>query len=366
MMGVTIGDQPSSWWPVASARDLTATGIEVIASFAVGGMVVDGAGAVWVDLPAGLARLDPVTWSATVWDAGDDAAFAGKGFVRASNGPGSGWWGRTGLACSTGSASCVTSRCPPRSSERSGRARSGSVIRRGSWIAEVGSELWIARDTGVARCDGHTWSMVGEGQLHDVVQLALTPWGEVWAGTWTGSGLRWMRYDGYLVDADRPAFGRGRDRVGSGRGDRGGLWARGRALRRLPVAGPVPPRSGCRGWTVWAVAAAGDGTVWAVTGDALLRSADRAVWDTIAAPDGTQLTGVAVSGAQVVVSADTGVYHVVGEDLERVWSPGEGQAVSDDILDVVAVSGDRAWVVAADWTVRTGGVLPARAADRSP
>ena len=117
---------------------------------------------------------------------------------------------------------------------------------------------------------------------------------------------------------------------------------------------------------VWAVAASGDGTVWAVTGDALLRSADRVVWDTIAAPDGTQLTGVAVSGAQVVVSADTGVYRVVGEDLERVWSPGAGQAVSDDILDVVAVSGDRAWVVAADWTVRTGGVLPARAADRSP
>ncbi|HSO05457.1 MAG TPA: hypothetical protein VLQ92_13305, partial [Candidatus Limnocylindrales bacterium] len=58
----------------------------------------------------------------------------------------------------------------------------------------------------------------------------------------------------------------------------------------------------------------------------------------------------AVSGAQVVVSAGTGVYRVVGEDLERVWSPGEGSAVSDDILDVVAVSGDRAWVVAADWT----------------
>jgi hypothetical protein len=344
MVGVTIGDQPSSWWPVSSARDLRPTGIEVIASSAVVGMVVDGAGAVWVDLPGGLARLDPVTWSATVWDAGDDAAFAGKGFVRASNGPGVWLVGQDRARLFDGVRFVRDIQVPSAvlGEVWQGQERIGDLL-------EVGSELWIARDTGVARCDGHAWSVVGEGPLHDVWRLALTPWGEVWAGTWTGSGLRWMRYDGTSwtpIDRRAATDGIAWDPAGgivaaSGREVvhfDGSQW---QVLLRLD-------RDAGDG-TVWAVAAAGDGTVWAVTGDALLRSADRVVWDTIAAPDGTQLTGVAVSGAQVVVSADTGVYRVVGGDLERVWSPGAGQAVSDDILDVVAVSGDRAWVVAADW-----------------
>ncbi len=355
MMGVTIGDQPSSWWPVASARDLTPTGIEVMASSAVGGgMVVDGAGTVWVDLPGGLARLDPVTWSATVWDAGDDAAFAGKGFVRASNGPGVWLVGQDRARLFDGVGIVRDIQVPSAVLGEVGQGQEQIGDPQGILdLLEVGSELWIARDTGVARCDGHAWSVVGEGQLHDVWRLALTPWGEVWAGTWTGSGLRWMRYDGSSwTPIDRPGYWAvdampwdptggivaisGREVVHFD----GSQWQVLLRLDREYDAGSDEVR---------AVAAAGDGTVWAVTGDALLRSADRVVWHTIAAPDGTQLTGVAVSGAQVVVSAATGIYRVVGEGLERVWSPGAGSAVSNDILDVVAVSGDRAWVVAADW-----------------
>ena len=247
MMGVEIGDQPSSWWPVASARDLRPTGIEVIASSAVGGMVVDGVGAVWVDLPGGLVRLDPVTWSATVWDAGDDAAFAGKGFVRASSGSGVWLVGQDRAHLFDGVRIVRDIQVPSAVLgevwQGQERIRDPEGIRD---LLEVGSELWIARETGVARCDGHTWSMVGEGQLNDVVAAGADVVGGGVGGIL--DGLWWAALDAirrHLVDADRPTglFGRGRDRVGSGRGDRGDLRARGRALRRLPVAGPAPPRS---------------------------------------------------------------------------------------------------------------------------
>ena len=365
MVGVTIGDQPSSWWPVASARDLRPSGIEVIASSssAVWGMVVDGAGAVWVDLPGGLARLDPATWSATVWDAGDDAAFAGKEFVRASSGSGVWLVGQDRVRLFDGVRFVHDIQVP---SAILGEVRLDEEgMGDPQWIGypqgirdllEVGAELWIAGETGIARCDGHTWSMVGEGQLHDIGGLALTPWGEVWAGTSTppGGSIRWTRYDGTSwTPIDRPGYGAVHAIVPDPTG--GIVAASGREVVRFDgsqwqVLLHLDREYGAGSDEVLAVAASGDGTVWAVTGDAMLRSADRVVWHTIAAPAGTQLTGVVVSGAQVVVSADTGVYRVVGEDLERVWSPGEGSPLGDFISDVVAVSGDRVWVVAADWT----------------
>ena len=77
MVAVEMADQPSTWWPVASARDLEPTGMDGVASSeAVGGMAVDGAGVIWVDVPWGLVRLDPGRWSTTVWDDSDDTACA--------------------------------------------------------------------------------------------------------------------------------------------------------------------------------------------------------------------------------------------------------------------------------------------------
>ena len=50
--------------------------------------------------------------------------------------------------------------------------------------------------------------MVGEGQLNGVESLQLTPWGEVWAGSWTAGGAsRWTRYDGTSwTPIDRPDY----------------------------------------------------------------------------------------------------------------------------------------------------------------
>ena len=66
------------------------------------------------------------------------------------------------------------------------------------------------------------------------------------------------------------------------------------------------------------------------------------------APDGTSPTGLAVSGDEVVVSTDTGVYRVAGDALELVWSPQQRWAVVPELLDVVTVSGDEAWIVTED------------------
>ena len=141
--GVTIGDQPSMWWPVASARDLHPTGIEVVASSQdVGGMVVDGSGAVWVDVPWGLVRLDPGTWSATAWDAGDDEAFASKEFVRASSGTGVWLAGQDRVRLFDGIRIVHDIQVPaPYLGEFEGDPQVRDV-------AEVGSELWIASATG--------------------------------------------------------------------------------------------------------------------------------------------------------------------------------------------------------------------------
>jgi hypothetical protein len=174
MPGVTVGDQPPMWWPVSSARDLLPTGIEVVASSSegVGGIQVDGSGVVWVDVPWGLLRLDPGTWSATSWDAGDDTAFASREFVRASSGAGVWLVGQDRLRLFDGIRIVHDIQVP---AGYLGEVRDGT-----GWVrdlVEVGSQLWVATATGVARCDGHSWSMVGEGQLDDVGSLQLTPWG---------------------------------------------------------------------------------------------------------------------------------------------------------------------------------------------
>ncbi len=354
LTGVTVGDQPSRWWPVASARDLHPSGIDVVASSqAVEGMVVDGAGVVWVDVPWGLVRLDPGTWSATAWDAGDDTAFASTEFVRASSGAGVWLVAQDRVRLFDGIRFVRDIQVP---SACLGEVRQGAERVRD--LVEVGSELWVATATGVARCDGHCWSMVGEGQLDDVGSLQLTPWGEVWAGSWTAGGtFWWTRYDGTSwTPIDRP-----------------GYWPL-RAIAPDPTGGimaafgPEVLRYDGSDWQTLlqlddadgakvrpdAIAASGDGTAWAIVVDersfsrSLLRSDDEGGGRHITAPDGTSPTAVAVAGDTVVVSADTGVYRVAGDALERVWSPQQRGAAVADIVDVVPVSGDEAWIVTAD------------------
>ena len=294
--GVEFGDQSSRWWPVASARDLRPTGIDVVASS--GGIeevVVDGGGVVWMDVPWGLVRLDPGTWSTTVWDASDDAAFVSKGSVRASRSSGVWLLGADRVRLFDGIRFVRDIQVP---SAYLGEGEEGLLD-----LVEVGSAFWVASETGVARCDGRTWSMVGERPLNDVESLQLTPWGEVWAGSWTRGLFRWTRYDGTSwTPIDRPdyaavdaiAWDSTEGIVATSRPEilryNGSDW---RSLLRLDDDD---------GEDVWVedVAVSGDGTVWAIVGESaqlsLLRLAVDGEWHLITSPDGTSPTGLAVSG----------------------------------------------------------------------
>jgi hypothetical protein len=339
--GVQIGDQASTWWPVALARDLSPTGIDVVASSGIPGMVVDGAQAIWVDVPWGLARLDPASWSASAWDASDDAAFASKWSLRASATSGAWLLEDDHVRLFDGDRFVRDIQVPP--------AVAGRGVRD---LIEVGPELWIASETGVWRCDGQTWSMVGKNLPRDFQDLQLTPRGEVLVGSPSNWGLwRWRQYDGawwlpYPLE-HLPVDAIGWDPTGAlgarawhkGMGLDSSAWQSLLPFADHDIAEPVDVR---------AVAASGNGTVWALTGEALLRSTDEGDGHTIAAPDATSLRGLAVSGEEVVVSTDTGVYRVAGDEFELVWSPDHRRAVVTDITDVVPVSGDQAWIVTTD------------------
>lgn len=359
LVAVELADQPSTWWPVASARDLDPTGMDVVASSeAVGGMVVDGAGVIWVDVPWGLVRLDPGTWSTTVWDASDDTVFAGKEFVRASSGAGVWLVAQDRLRLFDGIRIVRDIRVPV---GYLGKVQGGEDQVRD--LLEVGSELWIATEIGVARCDGHSWSSVGEGQVEDVGRLQLAPWGEVWAGSWRpGGSMGWTRYDGSRwAPIDRPGYAPLGALVSDPTG--GMMAASGSEVLRYDGSDwqAVLRLDEADGADVWAeaVAVSGDGTTWAIVVEerswlrSLLRSdgTGKGDWHVIEAPDGTSPDSVALSGDVVVVSADTGVYRVAGDALERVWSPQQrGAVVEAQLIDVVPVSGDEAAILTEDWS----------------
>ncbi len=62
-------------WPEGSSADLVPSGLTLAGGTGEGDVVVDGAGMVWVDGPWQVARVDPATGRATIWDAADDLAF---------------------------------------------------------------------------------------------------------------------------------------------------------------------------------------------------------------------------------------------------------------------------------------------------
>jgi hypothetical protein len=176
--------------------------------------------------------------------------------------------------------------------------------------------------------------------------------------------MRWTRYDGSRwtpIDQQNswPLNAIVRDPTG------GMLAAAGSEVLRFDGSDwqTLLQLDGADGSDVWAdaIAATGDGTVWAIAVEerslqpSLLRSDGDGRGLLIAAPDGMSPIGVAVSGDAVVVSADTGVYRVAGDQLERVWSPQQrGTVVEAELMDVVPVSGDEAWILTEDWSVEGG------------
>jgi hypothetical protein len=324
---------------VSSVRDLKPTGIELVASPGVGGMVVDGTGSVWVDVPWGLVRLSPGAWSATVWDAGDDAAFANKQFVRASASTGVWLVGVDTVRLFDG---VRFARELPVPQQYAG----GTGIRD---LVQVGTELWIVGDEGIARCADGAWSIVESPELVGALGRALVvagPADAVWSRTRDGprggdklvrlDGERWTQVGGFdvvlwLLGGPGGIVVAGSDPEGD---QQVSLWdgTRWRPLAPLdtyPVAAAVGP----------------DGTVWVMTRHVLLRSVGASGWDRVIEVSEDQFQGLGVAGETVVVTDTIGVLRLDGDRLVRVWSRADAPAAA---LDVVHVAGDTVWAVAAE------------------
>jgi hypothetical protein len=358
MSGVEFADQPPMWWLAASKRDLKPTGADVAAASGdVGRMVVDGVGAIWVEVPWGLVRLDPATWSATVWDVGDDAAFVGYRFLRASAGSGV-WLGeKDRVRLFDGVGFVRDLHVPPayldEAWEDDEETQRFEGIRD---LVEAGSEVWIASEAGVARYDGRTWSMVGEGGLGDVEELQLSPGGEVWARSsfrwespWTRyDGTRWIRIES--PDVETIAW----DPTGGivAASEREVVRQEGSTWQVLLQLGDDDGEDDGEDIGVEELAASSDGTVWVRTEEGLLRSDDDGGWRSIATPE--QAGGLGVSGDEVVVSSSSGVYRVAGDELELLWAPQQKWAAVPDIAEVISVSGDEAWIVVESWSEGLG------------
>jgi hypothetical protein len=158
-------------WPSGVARELEPTGLLLAGGAGVEGLAVDGAGMLWVDGPWQVARVDPTTGAARVWDAADDAAFGTVQQVAPSGTAGVWLVEPAHLRLFDGVRFAVDLPVPPEY-----RGTTGAVA-----MVEREAEAWIGTDTGIARWSAGQWSAIGLGQVSDVVAMAVDGAGDVWA-----------------------------------------------------------------------------------------------------------------------------------------------------------------------------------------
>ena len=307
-----------SWWPVATRTMLQPTGIEVVARSGVDGVVVDSSAAVWIDGPAYLARVDPHTGAAKVWDVSDDAAFGTVDAVRPSTS--GGVWLVSGdrLRLFDGGRFVRDIRVP-------------ALYRGGAQadiadLVEVGPEVWVASPGGVARCDGQSWSMVGPGELTWVAQLEIDSAGSVWARGQMRpgqlahaptvvrfSGTRWVRPGG----PDSPTVAEDLVLDSSG----GALVRAGVQVTRMEGRswqGLAMGRSGRVGPPL-GLAAGPDGAPWLWGEHYVDRYEAVGGWRPVLEVDEPALVDLALVGDLVLVADDAGLLRWEHDRWIRVW-----------------------------------------------
>jgi hypothetical protein len=351
---------------VATRATLLPTGIEVLARSGVDGIVMDGSAAAWVDGPAYIARVDPDSGAAEVWDISDDAAFGTVDVMRPS--VSGGVWLVSGdrLRLFDGARFVRDIRVP---AQYRGGAR-GDIAD----LVEVGSEVWVASPGGVARCDGQSWSMVGSRELTWVVQLEIDSTGSIWArgqfrtGQWVFSpvvvrlsGAHWIRPGG--SDSPRPAQDFALESSGGVLARQGVHVSRfdGRSWQSLAAS-----RQGRIGSPL-ALAVGPNGAAWLLGEHYLDRYDAAGGWRQVLDVDEPTLVDLAVVGDLVLVSDAAGLLRLEDDRWIRVWSvdsdqegsaagliaaltsAGESSVRSPDDTSVVmlAVSEGEAWVTVA-------------------
>jgi hypothetical protein len=168
-------------------------------------------------------------------------------------------------------------------------------------VLDVGSEVWVATASGVARCADGVWSVVQQGELESVTQLAVDSAGAVLAlgahrGA-EGTHLAVVRHDGaHWVVADAEGSPRGGSQVVAN--PQGGVVVRlsrsawqydGTAWRRFTLLG-TGGRIGSLGEPALAITA--DGTVCMLGEEAVVHLDRHGSWQ----PATSDAIGACVGG----------------------------------------------------------------------
>jgi hypothetical protein len=334
---------PEPWWVTAGATGLRPTGIELVNAHGVDSMVVDGTGAVWVDGAWQLARVDPASGSAQIWDVADDATFAAIRAIRPSRRAGVWLIEDHSVRLFDGRRFLRDLRVPA--------ALRGGEFGTVTDLAEVGTEVWVSSDAGVARCtQGGAWSWVGEGSISGARMLAVDSLGRVWsvgrvasegpsphvllrfsAGRWSppgGTGAPRLAED---IVAD--PMGVLVTRLGlSVRRFDGVRW------RRLPLIPSIPG-------SAHLLSVGPDGALWVAGSQGLSRYTAHEDWRVIAGPEAVaSVSGIGFVGTDVVFADESGLLRLDGNGLSRIWAsrdPGIGAPMEG----LLVTSSDEAWAV---------------------
>lgn len=334
------GVGPAAYWPEGSSSDLVPSGLTLAGGTNEGDVVVDGAGMVWVDGPWQVARVDPATGQATIWDAADDLAFTS--LQRLAPAQPAGVWLDSGdrVRLFDGERFLVDVSVPAQYSDGpDGEGPEGDVL-------QVGDELWASGAGGVARWVDGAWSSVGLEQLSEAGPLAVDSAGSVWAGgvsTLNGAERNVVvRFDGTAWttpgNADLAPAGGIADIAAD---PSGGVWVSstqdgpdtaqhgiyrfdGTTWSKAGPGGYAFDMAVTTGGELWTMAGSGNGID--PSGDVrVARLAADGTWEPFGsdegAPEGSEgfWPSLAVGGDAVIVSAFTGLVRREGDRFITLW-----------------------------------------------
>ncbi|MCU0262636.1 MAG: hypothetical protein MUF09_03080 [Candidatus Nanopelagicales bacterium] len=359
---------PADQWPGGSSADLVPSGLSLAGGTGEGDVVVDGAGMVWVDGPWQVARVDPATGAATIWDAADDLAFASvRGLSPAQQ---AGVWLVSGdRARLFDGERFLVDLAVPAQYRLQGEGPGGEVL-------QVGEELWASGAAGVGRWVDGSWAAVGSEQLRAAGPLARDSQGAVWA-----AGASTVDEDNVVVRFDGTTWVTPGNAVDAPSGvivdiaadPSGGVWV------ASTQDGPTTDQHGIYRFdgTTWSKAGPGgyahdmavttDGTLWAMvgagngidpTGEVRVASlAADGTWEAFGSEEGAPEGGevrwpsLAVAGDTVLVSDVAGLVRGEGARFTGLWQdpaavvrPAFGVAHGQAPDALVAVSAEEAWL----------------------
>lgn len=312
--GCSGGQQAAgSAWPASA--DLVRTDFLLWGGTGADDVVVDGAGMAWVDGPWEVARVDPATGHATVWDATDDTAFAAVRSI-APAGPEGVWLVSADTARLFDGERFVAVLSLPDGFRDGGEGE--SPIRD---LLQVGSEVWVSGANGVARWADGSWTPMAPDTLVSAGPLAVDSEGAIWAG-----------------GAVKPASGKRQNAAVSWDGT---TWATPAPGAQTP-AGEIEDVAAAPGGGVWVASARED------TDDHGIFRFDGTKWTKVG-PGGYARDLSVTTSCQVWATGDNGLWGSGSFSIARLaddgdWQPyreEEGAPRGDELMSLdLAVAGD--------------------------